>query len=334
MLTTTLKKDYTDKPHEHVPCPLCNANDDYVLARKGYPGIPVRNVICKGCGLIRVDPRMTQKGYEDFYQEDFFEYLNPYSRPAYVEEIEHTRDDDYLTPVKRTRLPLIRDYVKEGGRLLDVGAGFGQIPYLLQKEKNVTFVGLEPDPFSRKVAKEKIGVELTDMTVEDFLASNPGEFDFIYMDQVFEHLLTPLEILKGLAKILAPEGVMYIGVPGAYNPQIPMSVFYQLAHTYNYTPHTMALFAKKAGLKVVHLPDPEGYPLEVLLAHENSSYPDEDPSRLVAGSDWKDVVRRLKRKERLNAIRGFAKKIVTTLGGEKLNEKIRSTVDSTTGYQY
>lgn len=334
MLTTTLTKDYTDKPHEHVACPLCSANSDYVLSRKGYPGIPVTNVICRGCGLIRINPRMTRKGYEDFYKEDFFEYLNPYGRPAYVEAIERTTDESFVTPIERNVFPYLLPYVKEGGRMLDVGAGFGTVPYLLQKKKGISYVGIEPDPFSRKIAKEKMDIELIDITIEEYLLQENGAFDLIFLDQVFEHLLAPLEVLTSLGKLLTPEGVIYIGVPGSYNPGVSIDRFYELAHTYSYTPATMRLFAEKAGLKVISVRDPEGAALEVVLARRDSAYSEEEESRMVQGSDWRDTKQRLNHKLFLNNIRGTAKLIVTFVGGPGLNQRIQKFVDRLIKYRY
>lgn len=334
MLTTTLTKDYTDKPHEHVPCPLCDANDDYILSTIGFPGIPVRNVICKGCGLIRIDPRMTKDGYEAFYKEDFFEYLNPYSRPAYVEIFEHTKDESIQTPIERNVLPYIMPYVKQKGRVFDVGAGFGQLGYLLKRDRDVSYIGIEPDPHSRQHAKEKIGVELLDITAEEFLAKETGLFDFIFLDQVFEHLLNPLDVLTRLKQVLSPEGVIYVGVPNSYNPGVSMDRFYELAHTYSYTPATLQRFALKAGLKIVSVRDPEGAALEVIMAHTGSAYPEESMDRMVQGSKWRDTVRRLRRKERLNVIRGYAKRLVTGIAGPGANERIRSLIDSIIGYRY
>ena len=326
--SVTLKYSYPIKPLEDVVCPLCDANDDFVLATKGFPNnIAVRNVICKGCGLVRINPRMSQKNYELFYKEDFFGYLNPYARSGYVAEIEHTRDEGYETPTKKKNLPYVLPYVKQSGHVLDIGAGFGQMLYLLKKEKGVTCIGLEPDPYSRAVAKEKIGVELTDMTIEEFANINTEMFDFMYMDQTFEHLLSPLQALQSLAHFLKPEGVMYIGVPGTYNPVIHMSLFYQIAHTYNYTPHTMRLFAEKAGLKIIHVREPRGYPLEVLLAHKDSSYPEESLDRMKPGSWWIDVVYRLHRQRCINTVRGFSKKILLAIGGTRLHTFVKSLFD-------
>lgn len=334
MLTTTLKKDYQDKAHEDVPCPLCSTRKDVVLATKGYPGIPVRNVICTGCGLIRINPRMTQKGYEDFYKEDFFEYLNPYGRPAYIDTIERTTDESFVTLAEKNILPYILPFVPEGGRILDIGSGFGQIPYLLQKRKKVTYVAIEPDPYSRQVAKEKIGIDLRDDTIENYLREEKAVFDFIYLDQVFEHLLTPLQTLKDLTRLLAPKGVIYIGVPNSYNPGVSMDRYYELAHTYGYTPSTMSSFASQAGLKVISLRDPFAPALEVLLTHTTAAYSAEDPSRLLFGAQWKDTYRRLKRKERLNLVRGFARNVLSSMFGPSGKERIRAFIDRLIRYRY
>jgi|GEM_PF-2559622 2-polyprenyl-3-methyl-5-hydroxy-6-metoxy-1,4-benzoquinol methylase len=333
--SVALKREYPLKPLEYVPCPLCSARDDFVLATKGFPNdIPVRNVICKGCGLVRIDPRMTREHYELFYKEDFFDYLNPMDRPGYVAEIEHTTDDAYETPTKKNLLPYLLPWVTQGGRVLDIGAGFGQILYLLKKEKNIEGVGLEPDPYSRAVAKEKMGIELLDATVETFCESDHGLFDLIVMDQTFEHLLTPLQTLQALARMLTPEGIIFISVPGTYNPAISMSLFYQIAHTYNYTPHTLRLFAQQSGLKVISVRDNGGYPLEVILARGDAQYPEEAAERMAPGSDWRDVVRRLKRKSRLNAWRGGAKRFLRNVVGERMTERLRRLLDGITGYRY
>ncbi len=320
---TTLKKDYTDKPHESVPCPLCDAQDDYELATVGYPGIPVRNVICKGCGLVRINPRMTKKGYDDFYMEDFFEYLNPYGRPHYVNTIEKTTDDTFKTEAEKYTIPFVIPYVKEGGKVLDIGAGFGQILYLLRKLKHVSIYGIEPDPYSRQVAKEKIGIELSADTIEEFLAKNTEKYDYIHLEQVFEHLLDPLVLLKGIANMLTPEGVLYIGVPGTYNYAVAPDRFFELAHTYGYTPATLRLFAEKAGLKIILVRDPMSTGLDVLMTHKDATYPEEKEERMVQGADWKDTKNRLLSRKRYFELRGRLKKIIVSIFGEKIKDRLK-----------
>lgn len=323
MTDSILRKDYTDKSHEDVPCPLCNTRDDYELATVGYPGVPVRNVICKGCGLVRINPRMTKKGYDDFYREDFFAYLNPYGRPHYVNTIEKTTDADFKTEAEKHTIPYVLPYVKEGGEVLDIGAGFGQILYLLKKMKGVSIHGIEPDPYSRQIAKEKIGIELSSDTIEEFLTKETGTYDYIHLEQVFEHLLDPLILLKGIARILAPEGVLYIGVPGTYNYGVAPDRFFELAHTYGYTPATLRLFADRAGLKIISVRDPMSSCLDVLMAHKDAKYSEEKSENLIQGKDWKDTKNRLLGRKRYFEIRTRIKKIVVGLFGEGFKDKLK-----------
>jgi len=325
---------YLNKELVKVPCPICGGFNDKTLARRGFPGVPLRNVICKTCGLIRITPRMSDKEYEEFYRSDFFEYLNPYDRPAYVEEIEQTTNKEYETPTEKMIIPFIAEYVPENGRVLDVGAGFGQVLYLLKKQKNITYVGLEPDPYSRDIAEKKIGISLKDETVEHFFIRNTEKFDFIILNQTFEHLMHPLVILKGLAKILKPEGVIYIGVPGAINPFIAMDLFFQVAHTFNYTPHTLDLLAKKSGLKLIKIKKPRGYPLEVLMAKETSLYSEAAKEERSVGSDWREIIRIYRRKKFLNIIRASGKKILKSVIGSKNTERLRNRVDALIHYKY
>ncbi len=319
---------------EYIECPICHSGKDFVLSKKGYPGIPVRNVICRSCGLIRINPRMTQKGYEDFYKSDFFTYLDPFNRPAYVNEIENTIKDGVNTPTKEKIIPFLDRYINEGAHVLDIGAGFGQVLYLLKKGKNIDFVGIEPDPNSRKIAKEKMGIKLLDTTIEDFLKTNNSKFDCIILNQTFEHLLHPLLVLKQLSKILKKDGIIYIGVPNAYNPLIPMKLFYQLAHTYNYTPHTLNLFARMAHLKIIESKGHSTYPLEVIMTHVDDLRTEISQEFLDQGSSWVNVVFRLKLKKIKNQYRSLAGIFLEKMLGKKNKEKVRSFIDRLIRYKY
>lgn len=322
MNTNTFNKaKYEKMPLEHVPCPLCieeGSGNDSPLASIGYPGIPVRNVICRKCGLIRINPRMTREGYETFYKEDFFEYLNPYGRPHYVNTIEKTTDPTFETEAEKRTLPFILPYVKCGGVVLDVGAGFGQILYLLKKEKHVVPYGNEPDPLSRRVAKDKLGIDLSEETIEVFLERNKETFDYIHLEQVFEHLLDPLTTLRHLASRLAPEGVIYIGVPGQYNYQVAPDRFFELAHTYGYTPSTLRLFAQRSGLKIVSVRDPLSSNLEVLMAHTGSSYDEEDKEKLRYGSVWYVTKYRMLGRQLYYRLRHTIRNIIARAFGERV----------------
>jgi hypothetical protein len=113
-----------------------------------------------------------------------------------------------------------------------------------------------------------------------------------------------------------------------------MKLFYQIAHTYNYTPHTMHLFAEKADLKIIDITDAEVYPLIALMAHKDASYPEVNKERVSAGSDWQDVVARHARKRFLNTLRGSVKQVLIAIGGKSFKERVKLLVDRLVHYRY
>lgn len=328
-VTNTFKDKYSHKKTEYVKCPLCNAHSDYELVKVGYPDVPARNVICKGCGLIRIDPRMSQADYDEFYEKDFFEYLNPFTRPHYVNTIEKTTDPNFVTETEKHTIPFILPFVKEKGKVLDIGAGFGQVLYLLRKLKGVEIAGIEPDPGSRGLAKDKIGIELSSERIEDFLPREKAEgkkYDYIHLEQVFEHLLSPLETLQGIHDILEKEGVLYIGVPGMYNYAVTPDRFFELAHTYGYTPAVLKKFAEQANMKIIKVKNPLSSNLEVLMARSDSSYKEAPHDVTKQGTNWKVTRNRILGRRYYYLTRSKIKNILVSLFGEKFKNTIKNLI--------
>jgi len=48
---------------EEVPCCVCGGRNFEILSEKDCHGLYVPVVICKDCGLIQINPRMTQDAY-------------------------------------------------------------------------------------------------------------------------------------------------------------------------------------------------------------------------------------------------------------------------------
>lgn len=116
--------EYTETPY---PC-LCGSKDDVVVACKDRYGIPLRTVLCTGCGLMRSDPYLSPVSLVSFYQNDY--------RSIY----EHT---DYLGLSSLARLirqgeciyQFFREHnVKIPKHVFDVGCytGFTLVYFLLQ----------------------------------------------------------------------------------------------------------------------------------------------------------------------------------------------------------
>jgi hypothetical protein len=56
---------------EPVDCPVCEASNFHTLAEKDRYGLYCSNVVCSGCGLVMINPRMTDSSYNKFYNLEY-----------------------------------------------------------------------------------------------------------------------------------------------------------------------------------------------------------------------------------------------------------------------
>lgn len=147
-------------------------------------------------------------------------------RPQYVETVEEELADVLASPQRveeqrayfaRKRsldendypyslIPLIERWAA-GGRVLDLGCGASQLlPLLL--ERGYQAIGFESDPASAQVAREN-GVTVISGDWRK-IADTVGEdrFDCIVADQVFEHMLDPVDTLRAMKPVLNDGGVV------------------------------------------------------------------------------------------------------------------------------
>ena len=105
---------------------------------------------------------------------------------------------------------------------------------------------------------QSIGIE-----VVDWDAISKREFHFIHTEQVFEHLIDPVDVLKHLARALHPTGMMLVSVPDSrrvlknaarrkfaslsHKEIVPIQ---PLEHVNCFEFKTVARLAKTAGLRV------------------------------------------------------------------------------------
>jgi len=119
-----------------------------------------------------------------------------------------------------------------------------------------------------------IGMELSELRInhaatmgvsaaQDVSQIERGSIDFIYANQVFEHLTEPMDILTSLTELLTPSGIMLIRVPdgrgiaaklGTSGWQPSMQAIHPLEHINCFTRHSLIHMAKQAGLRPISAP--------------------------------------------------------------------------------
>jgi len=103
-------------------------------------------------------------------------------------------------------------WVPRGVHVLDIGCGFGE-SLAYHRERGCEVWGVEADRNLARVA-ERFGFDVH-IGLFDPSAYAPASFDVVTMNQVIEHVIDPIETLRGVHGILRPGGKLVISTPNA-----------------------------------------------------------------------------------------------------------------------
>lgn len=220
---------------ESVPC-LCGSSMFDLIASVDRYAMIQHTVICKLCGLVQSNPRMSDLAYRQFYSSDLYRsiYDSDTSEVYY-------RTQKYIPQTGSHIFEALKQLRNIGPetRVLEVGAGGGWnlLPF---KAAGATVCGIDYSLMLVKLGQE-FGIDMRRGGVEAL----QGTHDVILINHVLEHMLNPVECLRTIAHHLSEDGVVYVGVPNILN--FDMTAL-QNAHTYYFTPTTLNDVASSAGL--------------------------------------------------------------------------------------
>ena len=232
---------------EHVNC-FCESQDFYLLAKKDRFGLPVDTVICKKCGLLLTNPRMTRKSYDEFYDMEY--------RRLYVGE-QDLIEEFFEEEVKVGRL--IINFISQKilinyQSVLEIGCGAGGIllPFM---ESGCEIMGI--DLGSQYVSYgSNQGLNLKNVSTQELLTDFKGYFDVIILNHVLEHFLNLKDELSTVWDLLKPGGVVYIAVPGVKNLirsyNCDFLQFLQNAHTFHFCLGTLEQVMNECSFELLY----------------------------------------------------------------------------------
>ena len=179
-------------------CPVCDHEDPESIFAK-YRQSFVR---CRDCGLIYEYPPPPEGESEKYYETDYYEDLG-----------------DRTPRIQEARAALFRhilaqcDAYRQTGRLLDVGAGYGDFLEKTQ-EKGWQTWGIEPSKQACEYAHKVLGLRILNQTVET--AEFPeNHFDIITLWNVIDCLPDPVAEMRKVNQWLRPGGLLLIRTPNA-----------------------------------------------------------------------------------------------------------------------
>ncbi len=178
--------------------------------------------VCPDCNCLQIEAVPEDLG--KYYGSDYYSYGEPDSSSHQVSE-----------PV--------------GTRVLDVGCGAGHWLCKLARAGYTCLRGC--DPFIEKDLNYENGVVIYKRSIHEM----DGEFDCIYLNDSFEHMTDPHEVMDSIKRLLAPSGVARIKLPVFPNVAFDMLGvhWYQLdapRHVFLHSKESMNYLARQHGLKI------------------------------------------------------------------------------------
>jgi 2-polyprenyl-3-methyl-5-hydroxy-6-metoxy-1,4-benzoquinol methylase len=219
---------------ESVVCNLCAGQSTSPFARRG--GLEV--VQCVGCGLVYVNPRFNAEAVLQHYNSGQSSRIQYY---VDVEAADRRSFAEVLDAAERLR--------PGRGRVLDIGPNIGTSLALAQ-ERGWKAQGVEINEEAARYCRERRGLEVLSGTLEEDTYP-PSSFDLVLMADVIEHLRDPLRMLRKVARILKPGGIVMISTPNIAGWAGRLLQIKPEEHLYYFTPATMTAMLEEARLEIL-----------------------------------------------------------------------------------
>lgn len=225
-----------------VPCDLCGGTNTDELSRVDRRGAYLRTVICRRCGLVFSDPRPSSEAIRDYYEHSYrLDY-----KQAYQPDAKHIYR---AAKVAVERVRSFASILREGDRVLDFGAGAGEVVYVL-RTLGYDATGFEPNVGYCRFASETLGLPVTHGLYQK-MQFEPESYDVVVAFHVFEHLESPLHAFSTVHRWLRCGGRLLVEVPNVEATcQWPRSRFHS-AHLYNFNPASLEMAGQRTGYAVV-----------------------------------------------------------------------------------
>ena len=242
---------------ERQDCPICELPPTKFLGKRGGAahrtslGVECDLWRCDRCGLVFPNPMpVPQGGLEQHYDLNADDYFQHHDCGAKTTNAHAFLAQAELLSGKK-------------GRLLDIGSGRGEL-LRAAAEEGWEAIGIDPSPQFAKYAAEYSGVTVIPKPVEECHFDH-GMFDVVILAAVLEHLYTPDDTIREVARILRKGGVLFVDVPneaGLYfrvgnlyerirgrNWVVNLAPTFPPYHLFGFTPRSLKALLAKHGLK-------------------------------------------------------------------------------------
>lgn len=227
----------------YVNCNLCGSNNYEVLSYLGYPPLKlVRNVICRNCGLVYLNPIMGPDELRKYYYEYRKRTINLDS-PTDMYEAS-------ARPLALYHYDFFREYCRPGMNILDIGCGAGTLMSWAVKD-GLNAYGVNPDPGFGNYGPAHYGLKEVQISLFENSTYEYNMFDIITLNHVIEHFSDVTQVLGKIRNYLKDDGLVYISTPNILTPHGQLEYHLFLEHTYTFSPTSIRLLLQKMGFEII-----------------------------------------------------------------------------------
>jgi len=173
-------------------------------------------------------------------------------------DVTHPQFQEYLVRVAHRRVGFIERALGRRGRLLDVGAGTGEV-LMAARDRGWTVQGVEPERTAAEMAAER-GLEVKVARLEES-GLTERDYDVVSAFHVLEHQPDSRAFLRTLTRWARPGGLVVVEVPNFRSVQRrrlreAWSALRPLEHLVHFTPKTLRRTFRASGLEPVLVRSP------------------------------------------------------------------------------
>lgn len=230
-------------------CPICKCSDQELrfvsvedLEYKSYKSVDY--LVCTDCKLISQYPSPSKELLPSFYPANYRNFM-PIERNLLV-FLKVLQAKNFA----RRILSNIGDVRQD--KILDIGFGNGQLLLALSSLGCKRLYGSD---FTERDCSylEKEGVRLDFSDIEEVFPF-PEKFDCIIMNNVIEHFLDPVKVLRLCQEHLSERGKLILVTPNANALELSLfkkfwAGFHAPRHTFLFSDKNIKLLAKKLGFR-------------------------------------------------------------------------------------
>jgi SAM-dependent methyltransferase len=241
--------EFTNQPKLAVTaCNLCGGVRFVVITHRDRYGYPAPACACADCGLVFLNPLMTQEAYSRFYDGVYRPLVSAYH--GRLIDAQSIQSDQRV--YAEDRADLLAPYIERSGlkTLLDIGGSTGVVAHHLAQRFGLEATIIDPAPLEVQQARAR-GLETITGLIENYQPDGQ-RFDIVGLFQTVDHLLDIKRTLQVIRELINPRGILFVDIVdfrAAYLRSWSVEDAVKIDHPYYLTKETMVAYLRRAGFE-------------------------------------------------------------------------------------